>query len=106
MRGLTLLLVACLLAACKPAPEPRSAHDVKIVSREPRCEKIGVVEGVGGNERAARADALGQASDRGATHVRLEPAHPDLEDGLTMIVTATMYRCPDPGTEFPPDGYR
>jgi len=76
-----------------------------VVSAKPRCEKLGVVEGVGGNDRAARADALDQAAERGATHVVLEPAHPDLEDGLTIVATATMFACPSPDEQFPPAGY-
>jgi hypothetical protein len=77
-----------------------------VVSAKPRCEKLGIVEGVGGNDRAARANALDQAAERGATHAVLQSAHPDLEDGMTMIVTATIFACPSPDEQFPPDGYR
>ena len=78
-----------------------------MVNATPRCEKIGVVEGVGG-QRSARSqgDALEQAAERGATHIVLEPAHPDLEDGMTIVVTGTIFACPPPGEQFPPDGYR
>lgn len=72
---------------------------------EPRCEELGAVEGVGGNATAARKSALERAAERGATHARLEPAHPDLEDGMTMVVTGKLYRCLTPEEEFPPDGY-
>lgn len=72
----------------------------------PRCEKIGVVEGAGGDAQHARKDALEQAAERGATHIVLESAHPDLEDGMTMVVTAKIYGCPSPDEEFPPTGYR
>ncbi|UCH30083.1 MAG: hypothetical protein JSV06_03390 [Myxococcales bacterium] len=75
------------------------------MSQEPRCEKIGVVEGVGGSEKRARENALEQAADRGATHVRLDRAHPDLEDGLTFVVTAKMWTCPTADEQFPPAGY-
>jgi len=102
---LAALVACCLLAACRPATSPQSAADVVVVSSKPRCEKLGVVEGVGGNAQHARADALDQASERGATHVMLEPAHPDLEDGMTIIVTTTMFVCPPLDEVFPPAGY-
>jgi hypothetical protein len=76
------------------------------VRGEPRCPKLGIVEGVGGNEEHARANALDQAVAQDATHVRLEPAHPDLEDGMTIVVTCTMFKCPPPGEVFPPAGYQ
>jgi len=76
------------------------------VRGEPRCPKLGIVEGIGGNEEHARADALDQAAAQGATHVRLEPAHPDLEDGMTIVVTCAMFKCPPPGQVFPPAGYQ
>ena len=76
-----------------------------MVRSEPRCEKVGVVEGVGGSEKHARENALRLAADRGATHVRLEPAHPDLEDGLTFVVTAKMWKCQTAEEQFPPVGY-
>ena len=77
-----------------------------VVNSKPRCEKLGVVEGAGGNAQHARADALDQAAERGATHAVLEPAHPDLEDGMTIIVTVTVFACPPPDEVFPPTGYR
>jgi hypothetical protein len=79
---------------------------VVVVNAKPRCEKLGVVEGAGGNAQHARADALDQAAERGATHAVLESAHPDLEDGMTIIVTATIFACPPPDEVFPPTGYR
>lgn len=79
---------------------------MKIVRSEPRCNKLGVVEGVGGSEKNARDKALELAANRGATHVRLERAHPDLEDGMTYVVTAKMWECPSADEQFPPDGYR
>jgi len=79
---------------------------VVVVNSKPRCEKLGVVEGAGGNAQHARADALDQAAERGATHAVLESAHPDLEDGMTIIVTATIFACPPPDEVFPPTGYR
>lgn len=79
---------------------------MRVVRAEPRCEKIGVVEGVGGSEKSARASALGLAASRGATHALLDSAHPDLEDGMTFVVSAKLYRCPSPNEQFPPDGYR
>lgn len=103
---LAAVLVCCLLAACKPSASTQSARDVRIVRSEPRCEKLGVVEGIGGSEKRARENALEQASDRGATHVRLEPAHPDLEDGMTFVATATMFKCLSPDEQFAPNGYR
>ena len=100
-----LLLVGCFVAGCKPPPSTRSALDLVVVRGEPRCSKLGVVEGVGGNEERAKANALDQAAGQGATHVRLEPAHPDLEDGMTMVVTCTMFKCPPKGEVVPPAGY-
>lgn len=100
-----LVFSACsTFGACKPA-STETAADVQVVNAKPRCEKIGVVEGAGGNGPHARADALEQAAERGATHIMLEPAHPDLEDGMTTIVTGTMYACPPPDEVFPPAGY-
>jgi hypothetical protein len=46
-----------------------------------------------------------QAAERGATHILLEPAHPDLEDGMTMVMTGTLFRCPPSGEVYPPIGY-
>jgi len=97
---------SCLvLAACKPASS-QTAADVRVVSAKPRCEKIGVVEGIGGNAQHARKDALEQAAERGATHIVLEPAHPDLEDGMTTVVTGRIFSCPPPDEVYPPTGYR
>ena len=76
------------------------------MNAEPRCKKLGVVEGVGGNAEHARKDALVQAAERGATHALLEPAHPDLEDGMTIVVTGIIFACPSPDDVLPPDGYR
>ena len=76
-----------------------------LVNAAPRCQKLGVVEGVAGNAERARADALDRAAERGATHVWLEPAHPDLEDGMTMVVTGTIFECPSPEVMLPPAGY-
>lgn len=99
-------VLSCLvLAACKPASS-QTAADVRVVNAMPRCEKIGVVEGVGGNDQRARKDALEQAAERGATHIVLEPAHPDLEDGMTIVVTGRIFRCPSPDEAYPPTGYR
>jgi len=100
-----LVLLCSALAACRPA-STQTADDVRVVRAKPRCEELGVVEGVGGNAEHARKDALGQAAERGATHAVLEPAHPDLEDGLTTIVTATLFACPPPDEVYPPTGYR
>ncbi|MDH3817003.1 MAG: hypothetical protein OES21_00230 [Myxococcales bacterium] len=83
-----------------------TAADVRIVNTTPRCEKIGVVEGVGGNAQYARKNALEQAAERGATHIVLESAHPDLEDGMTIVVTGKIFGCPPPDEVLPPDGYR
>lgn len=101
-----LLVAGCLLAACDTKLEARSPNDVRLIRGEPRCLEIGSVEGFGSDARHARRDAISQAALRGATHVRLDEAHPDLEDGMTISVTATMFRCRFPEQEFPPDGYR
>jgi len=103
---LAAVLFCGVVAACKPATPTESARDIVLVNAEPRCEKLGSVEGVGGNAEHAKADALEQAVERGATHARLEPAHPDLEDGMTIVVTGTIFACPPPGEVLPPDGYR
>ncbi len=84
----------------------QTAADVRVANAEPRCEKLGVVEGAGGNAQHARQDALEQAAERGATHILLESAHPDLEDGMTMVVTGKIFRCPPPDEVYPPIGYR
>ena len=76
-----------------------------LVNADPRCQKLGVVEGTGGNAERATADALALAAERGATHVRLESAHPDLEDGTTVVVTGTTFECPSPEVMLPPAGY-
>jgi hypothetical protein len=109
------ILIAGLVlaaAACKPQPGARSAQnvnevkDLEIVPAQPKyCEKIGFVEGVAGNDKAALDNALEQAVARGATHVRLDSPHPDLEDGMTIVVSATLYYCPPADERFPPDGY-
>ncbi len=105
MRALGLVTALFwLFAACKPT-STETTSSIKVVHKEPRCERIGVVEGAGGNDRAARADAFEQAAERGATHIMLQPPHPDLEDGMTMIVTAKIYRCPPPDEVFAPVGY-
>lgn len=90
--------------ACKPT-SAETAASIEVIHKKPRCEKLGIVDGAGGSGEHARADAFDQAAERGATHIMLEPAHPDLEDGMTMIVTATLYRCLRPDEEFPPVGY-
>ncbi|MFW2389607.1 MAG: hypothetical protein ACN4G0_14800 [Polyangiales bacterium] len=103
--GLALMGVA----ACAHPRGTRSAQDVRdvqVVSTPPKyCDKIGFVEGFAGNEQAARKKALEQAAARGATHARLDAAHPDLEDGMTIVVSATLFYCPPPDERFPPDGY-
>ena len=99
------MLVCCAVAACKPT-STETAADVQIVNTKPRCAKLGVVEGAGGDATHARKDALEQAAERGATHILLESAHPDLEDGMTMIVTGRIYGCPPPDEVYPPTGYR
>jgi len=43
--------------------------------------------------------------ERGATHARLEPAHPDLEEGVTIVVTGVLFRCQPSDEVFPPAGY-
>lgn len=100
-----LVFLCSAAPACKPASS-ETAADVRIVNTRPRCEKLGVVEGAGGDAMHARKDALEQAAGRGATHILLEPAHPDLEDGMTMIVTGRIFGCPPPDEVYPPTGYR
>jgi len=101
-----LVFSACsTLVGCKPE-STETAADVQVVDAKPRCEKLGVIEGAGGNAEHARQDALEQAAERGATHILLESAHPDLEDGMTMIVTGTIFACPSPDEVYPPTGYR
>jgi len=99
------VFVCSAATACKPT-STETAADVRIVNTTPRCEKIGVVEGVGGNAQHARTDALEQAAERGATHIVLESAHPDLEDGMTIVVTGKIFECLPPDKALPPDGYR
>ena len=88
-------MLCSALAACKPA-STQTAADVRVVGAKPRCEELGVIEGVGGNAEHARKNALAV----------LEPAHPDLEDGMTIVVTGAIFACPPPGEVLPPDGYQ
>lgn len=69
------------------------------------CRKLGVVRGVGGQARHAIANARERARERGATHMVLGRPEPDIEQGLTTVVEATLFECPPPGTFFPPIGY-
>ena len=103
--AILLASICFAFAACTPSSS-KTAADLRVVNAEPRCNELGVVEGVGGNAEHARNDALEQAAERGATHIVLESAHPDLEDGMTMVVTGKIYGCPSPDEEFPPTGYR
>ncbi|MGB5375203.1 MAG: hypothetical protein WBN15_15575 [Polyangiales bacterium] len=91
--------------ACKPS-STETAADVRIVNTKPRCKKLGVVEGAGGDAAHARKDALEQAAERGATHILLESAHLDLEDEMTTVVTGRIFGCPPPDEVYPPTGYR
>ncbi len=100
-----LVFVCSAAPACKPA-STETAADVRIVNTKPRCEKLGVVEGAGGDAAHARKDALEQAAERGATHILLESAHLDLEDGLTTVVTGRIFGCPPSDEVYPPTGYR
>ncbi len=67
-------------------------------------EDAGKIQSIGARYSCGEL-SLEQAAERGATHIMLEPAHPDLEDGMTTIVTGTMYACPPPDEVFPPAGY-
>ncbi|MGB5268430.1 MAG: hypothetical protein WBN30_17690 [Polyangiales bacterium] len=100
-----LVLACCAVAACKPS-STETAADVRIVNTKPRCEKLGVVEGAGGDAAHARKDALEQAAERGATHILLESAHLDLEDEMTTVVTGRIFGCPPTDEVYPPTGYR
>lgn len=76
-----------------------------VVNAKPRCEKIGSVEGAGGDASHAKADALEQAAERGATHILLDAPYADLQNGLTTIVDGTIFDCPPPDEVYPPTGY-
>ncbi|MBW2509417.1 MAG: hypothetical protein JRE81_12350 [Deltaproteobacteria bacterium] len=93
------------MLACEPM-STMTAADVVVVGAKPRCEKIGVVEGAGGDAQHARADAIEQAAERGATHILLGTPYPDLQNGMVTIVDGTLFECPPPDEVFPPDGYR
>jgi hypothetical protein len=69
------------------------------------CKKLGVIRGAGGNAKRAIANAKERALERGATHIVLGRPEPDIEQGLITEVEATLYRCPPPGSYFPPTGY-
>ena len=104
-----LVLVCFAFAACKPAHTHRiRSQTFVLVHAKPRCEKLGVVEGVGGNAEHAQGRMHSSRLQSGARPTSwLEPAHPDLEDGMTIVVTGTVFaavRRPD--QVFPPDGYR
>ena len=103
--NLLRVLVCFTLVGCKP-PSAETAADVVVVSTKPRCEKIGVVEGAGGNTEHARADAIEQAAERGATHILLDTPYWDLQNGMLMIVDGTLFECPPADEVFPPSGYR
>jgi hypothetical protein len=101
-----LRFLACFaLVACKPS-STETAADVVVVNAKPRCKKIGVVEGAGGDTQHARADAIEQAAERGATHILLDTPYWDLQNGMTMIVDGTIFECPPPDEVYPPAGYR
>lgn len=100
-----LRALACFaLVACKP-PSTETAARIVVVNAKPRCEKIGIVEGAGGDAEHARADAITQAAERGATHILLDTPYWDLQNGMTMIVDGTLFECPPSSEVFPPDGY-
>ena len=100
-----LCFLACFaFVACKPS-STETAADVVVVNAKPRCKKIGVVEGAGGDARHARADAIEQAAERGATHILLGTAYPDLQNGITTIVDGTLFECPPSDEVYPPTGY-
>jgi hypothetical protein len=99
------LLAGLALLACEPKTT-KTAADVVVVGTKPRCQKIGVVEGAGANAQHARADAMEQAAERGATHIVLGTPYPDLQNGMVTIVDGTLFECPPPEEVFPPDGYR
>ena len=92
------------MAACAPTGSQTAAR-VTVVNAKPRCQKIGVVEGAGGDTEHARADAIEQAAERGATHILLDTPYWDLQNGMTMIVDGTLFECPPSGEVYPPTGY-
>lgn len=100
-----LCVLACFgLVACKPVSTETPA-DVRVVTAKPRCERIGVVEGAGGDIQHARADSIDRAAGHGATHILLDTPYWDLDNGMTMIVDGTLFKCAPPGSDFPPAGY-
>lgn len=63
------------------------------------------MEGVGGGDERAIADAKERAARFGATHMVLGTPDLNVNDGLTTVVDATLFDCPPPGAEYPPVGY-
>jgi len=76
-----------------------------VTTRPPYCWKVGSVEGVGGGDERAIADAKERAARFGATHMVLGTPDLNVNDGLTTVVDATLFDCPPPGAEYPPVGY-
>ncbi|MCZ6805410.1 MAG: hypothetical protein O7F08_00535 [Deltaproteobacteria bacterium] len=105
MRVVLGILCCCLLSACQHAGSAEPTTSVVLVSREPRCKKIGVVHGEGGAADSAIAEAQRRASEKGATHMILQKPELDIDDDLTTVVEGTIFECPPPGSEFPPTGY-
>ncbi|MGB8328745.1 MAG: hypothetical protein WCE62_01360 [Polyangiales bacterium] len=66
---------------------------------------MGFVQGVGGGDERAIADAISRAAQLGATHVILDAPDLNVNDGLTTVVVGTLFDCPPPGAEYPPVGY-
>lgn len=101
---LLCVLTCCALVACKPV-STETAADVVVVNATPRCEKIGVIQGDGGDAQHTKADAVDRAAERGATHILLDVPYWDLDTGITMVADGTLFKCAPPGSEFPPAGY-
>jgi len=66
---------------------------------------MGFVQGVGGGDERAIADARERAARLGATHVLLDAPTLNVYDGMTTVVGATPFDCPPSGAEYPPVGY-
>lgn len=100
-----LAALCCLLSACTHFQSTEVATEVVVVTGEPRCRKIGVIEGVGGGPESAIAEAKRRASEKGATHMVLGKPAVDIDEGLTTVVAGTLFECLPPELEFPATGY-
>lgn len=106
-RSLAVLIAWLVVGvSCAHQPSVEPGKTVIVADAVPYyCEKLGVIQGVGGSAAYAMANAKERAIERGATHVVLGQPHLDIDQGLVTVVEATLFDCPPRGSYFPPTGY-